>query len=117
MPVDIVLSVFEKWRAKVVAFLRRQKEELGVSLVGEPNVMSETSGLRLSHWHWEGGGGGQSFPWASKASNRAEEHSYTHLLAAASASIVSAWDVAQGKPSAVFSSFKMDLFQIMCFCF
>lgn len=44
MPVHIVMSVFEKWRNKAVSFLTRQKEELGVPLVGDPSVMSEALG-------------------------------------------------------------------------
>ena len=60
MPVHIVMSDFEKRSTNAVSFLTRQKEELGVSPVGDTNVVTETLGLRLSHWHW--GGGDQSLP-------------------------------------------------------
>lgn len=59
MPVHIFMSDFEKWRANAVSFPTRQKEELGVPPVGDPNVMTETLGLRLSHWH---GRGAQNLP-------------------------------------------------------
>lgn len=49
-----------KKRAKAVLFLTRQREELGVSLVEDPDVMSEALGLKLTHWHW-GPEVGQSF--------------------------------------------------------
>jgi hypothetical protein len=90
-------------------FLIRQKEELGVSLVGDPNVMSEALGLKLSHWH---GVGVRAFCPAFKARKCTWGHSYTHLLTAASASIVSIWDIAEGGSAAAFSFFKMNLLQV-----
>ena len=68
MPVHIVMSDFEKRSTNAVSFLTRQKEELGVSPVGDTNVVTETLGLRLSHWHW-GGGGSEPSPELSKLAN------------------------------------------------
>ena len=76
--------------------------------------MTETLGLRLSHWHW---GRSEPSPRAFKAGKCTQGCSYTHLLAAASAGIVSNQNMVQGKSAAVFSSFKIDLLQIKALVF
>lgn len=57
MPVNIVCqSLKNEERMQSVSFFTGQKEELGVSHVGDPSVMRGTLGLRLSRWHCRGSG-------------------------------------------------------------